>query len=169
MFCKNCKLSGHKFIDCLKIECMYCHKRGHILDNCPKRPSQPPGMPTKDKNFTKSGTSSVIAATSDDSNSPLQISDLQSLLNQLISSSSALVVSPGNRWLLDSAYCNHMISYFSLMSTSSPAKSLPSIYVADGNCINISHTGTINTSNLHLPQTYCVPNLTFNIVYWSIM
>ena len=34
-----------------------------------------------------------------------------------------------------------MTSDFSLMSTSSPAKSLPSIYAADGNCMNISHTG----------------------------
>ena len=32
-FCKNCKLSGHKFSDCPKIECRYCHKRGYILDN----------------------------------------------------------------------------------------------------------------------------------------
>ncbi|XP_031742870.1 uncharacterized protein LOC116404496 [Cucumis sativus] len=81
MFFKNCKLSGHKFIDCPKIECRYCHKRGHILDNCPTRPPRPPGMPTKDKNFTKPGTSSVVAATSDNSNSPLQLSDLQSLFN----------------------------------------------------------------------------------------
>ena len=123
-------------------------------------------MPTKDKKFTKPGTSFVIVATSDDSNSPIQLSDLQSLLNQLISSSSALAVSPGNRWLLDSACCNHTTSDFSLMSTSSPTKSLHSIYVADGNCMNIphTHTGTIDTPNLHLPQTYYVPNLTFNLV-----
>ncbi|KAA0045541.1 Retrovirus-related Pol polyprotein from transposon TNT 1-94 [Cucumis melo var. makuwa] len=72
--CKNCKLTGHKFIDCPKIECSY---------------------PTKAKNFTKPGTSSVAAATSDNSTTPhFQISDLQSLLNQLISSSSsALAVS----------------------------------------------------------------------------
>ena len=57
-----------------------------------------------------------------------------------------------------------MTSDFSLMSTSRPAKSLPSIYVADGNYMNISHTGTIDTLTLHLPQTYCVPNLTFNLV-----
>ncbi|KAA0062628.1 Copia protein [Cucumis melo var. makuwa] len=56
-FCKNCKLTGHKFIGCPKIEC---------------------------------STSSVVAATSDNSLTPhFQISDLQSLLNQLISSSSS--------------------------------------------------------------------------------
>ena len=153
IFCKNCKFSNHKFIDCPKIECRYCHKRGHILDNSPTRPPRPPSSSTKDKNFP--GTSSVVADISDDSTSHLQISDLQSLLNHLISSSSTLVVSPGSRWLLDSACCNHMISDFSLMSTSSSAKSLPSIYVADGNCMNISHTSTIDTPSLHLPHTYC--------------
>ena len=163
MFCKNCKLSGHKFSNCPKIECRYCHKHGHILDNCPTRPPRPPSTSTKEKIFTKHGSSSVVAATSDDS-SLIQISDLQSLLNQLISSSSALAVSSGNRWLLDSACCNHMTSDSSLMSTSSPTKSLPPIYAADGNCMNISHTGTIDTPSVHLPHTYCVPNLTFNLV-----
>ncbi|KAA0037379.1 Retrovirus-related Pol polyprotein from transposon TNT 1-94 [Cucumis melo var. makuwa] len=80
------------------------------------------------------------------------------------SSSSALVVSPGNRWLLDSACCNHMTSNYSLINTPSPAKSLPPIYAADGNCMNITHIGTINTPSLNLPHTYCVPNLTFNLV-----
>ncbi|TYK06176.1 Zinc finger, CCHC-type [Cucumis melo var. makuwa] len=103
-FCKNCKLTGHKFIDCLKIECR---------------------------------NSSVVAATSDNLTTlQFQISDLQSLLNQLISSSSsAPAVSPSSRWLLDSACCNHMTSNYSLMNTPSPAKSLPPIYAADGNCL----------------------------------
>ena len=34
-FYKNCKLHGHKFANYPTIECMYCHKRGHILENCP--------------------------------------------------------------------------------------------------------------------------------------
>lgn len=36
-FCKNCRLSGHKFINFSKIECRYYHKHGHILDSCPTR------------------------------------------------------------------------------------------------------------------------------------
>ncbi|KAA0047306.1 Retrovirus-related Pol polyprotein from transposon TNT 1-94 [Cucumis melo var. makuwa] len=80
------------------------------------------------------------------------------------SSSSALAVSSGNRWLLDSACCNHMTSNYSLMNTPSPAKSLPPIYAADGNCMNITHIGTVNTPSMNLPHTYCVPNLTFNLV-----
>ncbi|TYK03707.1 Retrovirus-related Pol polyprotein from transposon TNT 1-94 [Cucumis melo var. makuwa] len=57
-----------------------------------------------------------------------------------------------------------MTSNYSLMNTPSPTKSLPPIYVADGNCINITHMGIINTPSLNLPHTYCVPNLIFNLV-----
>ncbi|KAA0025466.1 Retrovirus-related Pol polyprotein from transposon TNT 1-94 [Cucumis melo var. makuwa] len=165
-FCKNCKLTGHKFINCPKIECRYCHKPGHILDNCPIKPPRPRNYSTRAKNFTKPSNSSAATVAPDKSTIPqFQISDLQSLLNQLISSpSSALAVSPGNRWLLDSGCCNHMTSDYSLMNTPSPTKSLPPIYAADGNCMNITHMGTINTPSLNLPHTYCVPNLTFNLV-----
>ncbi|KAA0036904.1 Retrovirus-related Pol polyprotein from transposon TNT 1-94 [Cucumis melo var. makuwa] len=57
-----------------------------------------------------------------------------------------------------------MTSNYSLMTTPSSVKSLPPIYAADGNCMNITHIGTINTPNLNLSHTYCVPNLTFNLV-----
>ncbi|KAA0032344.1 uncharacterized protein E5676_scaffold340G00040 [Cucumis melo var. makuwa] len=165
-FCKNCKLTGHKFIDCPKIECRYCHKRGHILNNCPIKPPRPRSYSTRAKNFTKPRNSSVVAATLDNPTTlQFQISDLQSLLNQLISSSSsALTVSSGNRWLLDSACCNHMTSNYSLMNTPTPTKSLPLIYAVDGNCMNITHIGTVNTPSMNLPHTYCVPNITFNLV-----
>ncbi|TYK17748.1 Retrovirus-related Pol polyprotein from transposon TNT 1-94 [Cucumis melo var. makuwa] len=119
----------------LNILMLYCHEPSHILDNCPRKPPRPRSYSTRAKNFTKPRNSSVVAATSDNPTTPqFQISDLQSLLNQLISSSSsALAVSPSNRWLLDSACCNHMTSNYSLMKTPSPAKSLPSIYAADAN------------------------------------
>ncbi|TYK26799.1 putative mitochondrial protein [Cucumis melo var. makuwa] len=122
---------------------LYCHKTRHILGNCSIKPPRPRSYPTKAKDFTKPGTFSVAAAASDNSTTPyFQISDLQSLLNQLTSSSSsALAVTPSNRWLLHSACCNHMTSNYSLMNTSSPAKSLPPIYPANGNCMNITHIG----------------------------
>ncbi|TYK28415.1 Zinc finger, CCHC-type [Cucumis melo var. makuwa] len=135
-FCKNCKFTGHKFINYPKIECRYCHKPGHILDNCPIKPPRPRSYSTRAKNFTKSSNSSVAAVAPDNSTTlQFQISDLQSLLNQLISSSSsAFAVSPGNRWLLDSGCCNHMKFNYSLMNTPSPTKSLPPIYAGDDNC-----------------------------------
>ncbi|KAA0053476.1 retrotransposon protein [Cucumis melo var. makuwa] len=57
-----------------------------------------------------------------------------------------------------------MTSDFSFMTTSSLAKSLPLIYATNGNCMNVSHIGTIDTPSLSLPHTYCIPNLTFNLV-----
>lgn len=63
-FCKNRKLSSHKFSDCPKIECKYYHKRGHILDNCPTRPPHTPGYHAKSKITTKIGSSSVVTAAS---------------------------------------------------------------------------------------------------------
>ncbi|XP_050939328.1 uncharacterized protein LOC127148935 [Cucumis melo] len=76
-FCKNCKLTGHKFIDCPKIECRYCHKPGHILDNYPTKPPRPRSYSTRAKNFTKPRNSSVVAATLDNPTTlQFQISDL---------------------------------------------------------------------------------------------
>ncbi|KAL0540844.1 hypothetical protein IC582_020861 [Cucumis melo] len=57
-----------------------------------------------------------------------------------------------------------MTSNYSLMNTPSPTKSLPPIYAADGNCMNITHISTVHTPSVNLPHTYCVPNLTFNLV-----
>ncbi|TYK10686.1 Zinc finger, CCHC-type [Cucumis melo var. makuwa] len=82
----------------------------HILDNCPIKPPRPRSYSTRAKNFTKPRNSFVVAATSDNP------------------------TTPSNRWLLDSACCNHMTSNYSLMNTPSPTKSLPPIYAADGNC-----------------------------------
>ena len=53
---------------------------------------------------------------------------------------------------------------FSLISTSNHAKALPPTYATDGNCMNISQTGTTETLNLSLSYTYYVPNLTCNLV-----
>ncbi|TYK03354.1 Retrovirus-related Pol polyprotein from transposon TNT 1-94 [Cucumis melo var. makuwa] len=124
IFCKNCKLHGHKFANCPTIEYRYCHKRGHILDNCPTRPSRPPGHSHKPKFSHKAGSSSVVAAaTSSDITEPSSTS-----------------------WLLDSACCNHMTSDISLLSSHIPVQSLPPIHSADCNSMSISHIGTVQDS-----------------------
>lgn len=84
IFCKNGKLLGHKFGDCPKIECKYCHKRGHILDDCSTRLPRPLGYLTKSRNATKIGSSpvSTVASSNDPFPLSLQISDLQDLLKQ---------------------------------------------------------------------------------------
>ena len=167
IFCKNCKLHGHKFANCPTIECRYCHKRGHILDNCPTRPPRPPGAPYKPKSSTKYSSPPIVAAaTSSDITTPqnFQLNDLHDLLKQVISSNStALAVTPGTSWLLDSACCNHMTADISLLSSPTHVQSLPSIHSADGNHMPISHVGTVNTPTIKLSNTYHVPKLTFNL------
>ncbi|XP_050935712.1 uncharacterized protein LOC127144183 [Cucumis melo] len=117
-FCKNCKLHGHGFANCPTIECRYCHKRGHILDHCPTRPPHPPGHSHKPKFSPKASTSSVVAAaTPSDITAPstFQLTDLHDLLKQVISSNStALAVTLGTSWPLDSACYNHMTFDISL-------------------------------------------------------
>lgn len=92
LFCKNCKLHRHKFTNCPSIECTYCHKRGHILDNCPNSPPRPPPpCQFKSKGTSKSGYASVVAVTTSSNVTlapSLQISDLQELFQHVISSSS---------------------------------------------------------------------------------
>lgn len=56
-----------------------------------------------------------------------------------------------------------MTSNIFLMSVPTPAKSLPPIYAADGNCMIISHVDTVGTSTLSLLNTYYVPKLAFNL------
>ncbi|KAL0543679.1 hypothetical protein IC582_018781 [Cucumis melo] len=165
--CKNCKLHDHKFANCPTTECRYCHKRGHILDYCPTRPPRPSGHSQKPKFSSKTGSPSVVvAATPSDITPPssLQLTDLHDLLKQVISSNStALAVTPGTSWLLDSACCNHMTSNISLLFSHIPIHLLPPIHSIDGNHMSISHIGTVNTPTIKLSNTYHVPNLTFNL------
>lgn len=56
-----------------------------------------------------------------------------------------------------------MTSDISRMSTFTPTKSVPPIYAVDGNCMTISHVGTIDTPTLSHLNTYFVPNFTFNL------
>ncbi|KAL4020497.1 hypothetical protein IC575_019275 [Cucumis melo] len=165
--CKNCKLHDHKFANCPTTECRYCHKRGHILDYCPTRPPRPSGHSQKPKFSSKTGSPSVVvAATPSDITPPssLQLTDLHDLLKQVISSNStALAVTPGTSWLLDSACCNHMTSNISLLFSHIPIHSLPPIHSIDGNHMSISHIGTVNTPTIKLSNTYHVPNLTFKL------
>nr|GMD98853.1 retrovirus-related Pol polyprotein from transposon TNT 1-94 [Ipomoea batatas] len=100
-FCKNCRSTGHIFSACPTVECRYCHGRGHILENCPTRPPRPKGNSKKTQSFSKPGSTSVAAATAH-SSSPITISDLDTLLKQVISPSSstsaAFSATPGVRY-----------------------------------------------------------------------
>ena len=163
--CKNCNRTGHIFSNCPTVECKYCHGLGHIIEHCPVRPPSRSGF-SKSRSAPKGGSFSIAAAATEDS-TPVTMSDLETLLKQVISSNSSLAMSatPGNSsWFFDSACCNHMTTNINSLSSITLASSLPLIHTANGNKMHITHTGNISTTNLTLPDTYCIPNLTLNLI-----
>ncbi|TYK17109.1 retrotransposon protein [Cucumis melo var. makuwa] len=86
--------------------------------------------------------------------------------NEVISSqSTALVVTPGTSWLLDSTCCNHLTFDMSLLSSHIPIQSLPPIHYADGlgfsNGINDCHHSFFTDPSTNLfPTPNSPPNTT---------
>ncbi|XP_058005675.1 uncharacterized protein LOC110640683 isoform X2 [Hevea brasiliensis] len=165
--CKNCNQIGHTFAYCPTIECRYCHGYGHILEHCPTRPPRTKGGHSKFKNVSKPGSSSVTAVAATEGSTVITMSDLKALFKQVISSNSpaAMSATPGNSyWLFYFACCNHMTTNIKFLSSAKPVSSLPLIHTANGTKMNITHTGHVSTSNLHLPDTYFIPNLALNLI-----
>ena len=183
-FCRVCHKTGHSFSDCPNVECHNCKKKGHIASNCCRYcktpghliqncPTRPPRH-DQNKNQQRPNSSKPVFATT--SNSPessqpaFSVTDLESLLRQLLSSSNgntpaALSTASGNsKWYLDSACCNHMTSASHLLSSMSKNDITNSIHTADGSLMPVSHKGSISLSNLSLPDTYLIPKLRFNLV-----
>jgi hypothetical protein len=95
------------------------------------------------------------------------MSDIEALLKQVISSntSTAMSATHGNsQWFFDSACCNHMTTGIKSLPSVTIVSSLPPIHTANDNTMNITHTGHVSTSNLTLPNTYYIPNLTLNLI-----
>jgi len=164
--CKNCNRTGHVFDNCPTIECRYCHGIGHILENCPMRPPKQNHGFTKSKNIPKSGSSSISAAATEGSTA-ITMSDIEALIKQVISSntSTAMSTTHGNsRWFFYFACCNHMTTDIKSLPSATFVSSLPPIHTASGNTMNITHIGHVSTSNLTLPDTYYIPNLTLNLI-----
>ena len=76
-------------------------------------------------------------------------------------------------WLLDSTCCNHMTSSPDVvpLHTSSPdvvpshaSTSLPSIYIANGSLMHVSHLGNVSTPALSVSNVYQIPKLTHNLL-----
>ncbi|KAA0033124.1 retrotransposon protein [Cucumis melo var. makuwa] len=81
------------------------------------------------------------------------------------SQSTALVVTPGTSWLLDSTCCNHLTFDMSLLSSHIPIQSLPPIHYADGlgfsNGINDCHHSFFTDPSTNLfPTPNSPPNTT---------
>lgn len=166
-FCKNCHQNGHNFSSST-IECKYCHELGHVLENCPIHAPRPKGGSYNTKQSSRSGSSSFIAATNTEGSTSITMRDLDTLLKQVISSSSPSpttlsVILVNSSWLYDSACCNHMTSNSSILSAKTPVYSLPSIHIANGTNMFITQTGYTSAPNISLLNTYLFPNLALSL------
>ena len=101
--------------------------------------------------------------------SSLSIADLQDMVNQVhLPSSNAFnialsTISGTYTWLLDFACCNHM-TYSPDVVPSHTSTSLPTIYIANGSPMHVSHLGNVSTPALSVSNVYQIPKLTHNLL-----
>ncbi|GKU96661.1 hypothetical protein SLEP1_g9872 [Rubroshorea leprosula] len=141
----------------------------HIAPNCTTSLSQRSDQwKTQSKPDQSSKPMVVAAAANEDTSVHLSIGNLETLIRQMISSSStstALPTIPGKvSWIFDSGCCNHMTSNSTLFSTLTPNTIAPPIHTADGSQMQVSQYGQVCTSTLTLPNTFLIPKLTFNLI-----
>ncbi|PNX60600.1 zinc finger protein GIS2, partial [Trifolium pratense] len=138
--CHNCMKKGHIASNC----CRYCKTVGHLIQNCLTRP--PRSYQNRNRPRPNSSKSAPTTVAADEylesSQSAFSITNIQSLLRQLIPSGNgntpaALSTTPGNsKWYFDSAYCNQMTSASHLFSSLSKNDSTRSIHTADGSLMH---------------------------------
>ena len=56
-------------------------------------------------------------------------------------------------WLLDSSCCNYMTSFLDVVP-SHTSTSLPTIYIANGSLMHVSHLGNVSTPALSISNVY---------------
>ncbi|CAJ2654252.1 uncharacterized protein LOC123919743 [Trifolium pratense] len=96
--CHNCMKKGHMASNC----CRYCKTAGHLIQNCPTRPPRS----NQNKNQHRHNSSRSVITTDaaangflESSQSALSITNIQSLLRQLLPSGNtpaALSTTPGS-------------------------------------------------------------------------
>ncbi|GAV56568.1 hypothetical protein CFOL_v3_00110 [Cephalotus follicularis] len=91
--------------------CTHCHRIGYTVKTCYDIVGRPPGKSPGLKNAAAT-TTTPSGSESYSQIHQLLTADLEALLNQVMSrtGSSAMSVTSGNTWLIDSACCNHMTS-----------------------------------------------------------
>ncbi|GKV11339.1 hypothetical protein SLEP1_g22603 [Rubroshorea leprosula] len=111
----------------------------------------------------------AAAAANEDTSVHPSLGNLETLLRQMISSSStstALPTTPSKvSWIFYSSCCNHMTSNSKIFSTLTPNTTTPAIHTIDGSQMQVSQYGQVSTSTLTLPNTFLIPKLTFNLIY----
>jgi len=53
---------------------------------------------------------------------------------------------------------------FTIFATKHLTNHAPTIQTVDGSSMTVSHIGKISTLNTSLPDTYCIPQLTLNLI-----
>uniref|UniRef100_A0A2N9HAP0 Retrovirus-related Pol polyprotein from transposon TNT 1-94-like beta-barrel domain-containing protein n=1 Tax=Fagus sylvatica TaxID=28930 RepID=A0A2N9HAP0_FAGSY len=151
------------------IQCLYCHKIGYIVYNCPTKPPKPGQSGILPRPVNHSVAAAAEDSPSDPSLLSVPVSELGPLVYTMVKqfmSSSDKVSSAvsGNTWYFDSACCNHMSLDSQLFSSVIPTTHTPLIQIANGLHIIASHTGFVSTSTLSLSDTYLIPNPTLNLI-----
>ncbi|GKV32397.1 hypothetical protein SLEP1_g41007 [Rubroshorea leprosula] len=168
-YCRHCNKCGHAIYECSLVECHKCKQKGHIAPNCttslPQRCDQ---WKTQSKPDQSSKPVVVAVAANEDTSVHPSIGNLETLLRQMISSSStstALPTIPGKvSWIFDSGCCNHITSNSTLCSTLTPNTITPPIHIADGSQMQVSQYDQVSTSTFTLPNTFLILKLTFNLI-----
>ncbi|XP_028064732.1 uncharacterized protein LOC114267861 [Camellia sinensis] len=96
------------------------------------------------------------------------VHNIEAIIQKVLSTSGApstaiSVTLDTSSWYFDSACYNHMTSDPTLFSSTTCPSNLPSTHTADGSQMHVRHVGYISTSNVSLPHTYLIPNLTLNL------
>ncbi|GAV77126.1 hypothetical protein CFOL_v3_20598, partial [Cephalotus follicularis] len=145
--------------------CTHCHRIEHTVKTCYDIVGRPLGKSPG----IKSTVATTIAPSGYESSSQIHqfsTSDLDALLHQVMSrtGSSAMFVTSGNAWLIDSAYCNHMTSDPKLFTGKHVVHNGPTIYTANGSNMHVTYTGIVQTQSFSIPDTYLVPHLSLNLL-----
>ena len=167
-YCRNCHKKGHILPQCPTVECHICKKVGHIAPQCPTRrkaTSYKPHLPNK---LVVAGVATANDSSASSSSSP-SLSDIESIVKRLLLShgnnDTALSTIPGNdAWYFDSGCCHHMTSNSKSFSSMSSTNITSPIHTADGSLMTVSHKGSISMTDLTLPDTYFIPKLNFNLI-----
>ncbi|GAV72882.1 hypothetical protein CFOL_v3_16370 [Cephalotus follicularis] len=145
--------------------CTHCNKFGHTVNTCYDIIGRPPGKSPGPKHAAAT-TTAPSGSESASQIHQLSTADLEALLNQVMShtGSSAMSATSGNTWLIDSACCNHMTSDPKLFTCKPVVHNGPTIHTANGSSMHVTYTGTVQTQNFSIPNTYLVPQLSLNLL-----
>lgn len=171
-FCNYCKKPGHTLLECPIRVCQFCQKQatGHLQCDCFQNPNR------YSQQYMSHSTPSRFAATTAEGSSfttsseTFYVSNIEEIVKQVLAHSgnipsTAMSVTSGNlSWFFDSACCNHMTLDFTIFATKHLTNHAPTIQTVDGSSMTVSHIGKISTLNTSLPDTYCIPQLTLNLI-----